>query len=275
MAVRQVTAVYFSPTGGTRRAALAVARGLAQGLGCPLVQRDLTRPDDRREEAAFGSGEAVVAAMPTYAGRLPNKIAPELERILSGQRTPVVAVSVYGGRSVGDALSELCGLLGRRGFLVKGAAAAAAQHAFTDRLASGRPDAQDEAELFSFGLRAAGQLLAEGEVPPGRVGSDPPGPYYTPLQEDGAPAVFLKAKPFTNPAACLHCGRCASLCPMGSISREDPAQVPGICIKCQACVRGCPVGAKFFEDAQFLSHVRMLERDFSALRRENCFYLPE
>ena len=57
---------------------------------------------------------------------------------------------------------------------------------------------------------------------------------------------------------------------MGSIDRGDPFSVPGICIKCQACVRKCPVGARYFDDPQFLSHVRMLERDHRD-RKENVY----
>ena len=56
---------------------------------------------------------------------------------------------------------------------------------------------------------------------------------------------------------------CAALCPMGSISRDDPAEVTGVCIKCHACVRNCPTGAKYFDDEAFLSHKAMLERDYT------------
>ena len=62
---------------------------------------------------------------------------------------------------------------------------------------------------------------------------------------------------------CVDCGLCAAVCPMGSISAEDPSQVNGICIKCQACVKKCPTGAKYFDDAAFLSHVAMLEQNFT------------
>ena len=50
---------------------------------------------------------------------------------------------------------------------------------------------------------------------------------------------------------------------MGSISLEDPAQVTGICIKCQACIKKCPTGAKYFDDPAFLSHVAMLEENYT------------
>ena len=94
-------------------------------------------------------------------------------------------------------------------------------------------------------------------------GDDPVTAYYTPLGTDGKPAVFLKAKPKTDPEKCTKCGICATVCPMGSIPKDAPDTCTGICIKCHACVRNCPTGAKYFDDEAFLSHKAMLERDYT------------
>ena len=64
--------------------------------------------------------------------------------------------------------------------------------------------------------------------------------------------------------ACTRCGLCVRICPMGSITPEDPSSVPGICIKCCACVKECPVGAKAFTDPGFLSHLAQLEANYQA-----------
>ena len=58
---------------------------------------------------------------------------------------------------------------------------------------------------------------------------------------------------------------------MGSIDRET-MEATGLCVKCQACVRKCTRRAKFFEDADFLSHVAMLEQNYTR-RAENTVLL--
>ena len=73
------------------------------------------------------------------------------------------------------------------------------------------------------------------EIPaPVQVDGDADAPYYRPRGLDGEPKNFLKAKPQTDRSKCTGCGVCAALCPMGSISREDPAEVTGVCIKCHS-----------------------------------------
>ena len=89
---------------------------------------------------------------------------------------------------------------------------------------------------------------------------------------DGLPAKFLKAKPLTDMEKCTKCGICAKVCPLGSISFEDFSEVSGICIKCQACVVKCPEGAKYFDDAAFLSHVKMLEQNFTRRSEPECYW---
>ena len=151
------------------------------------------------------------------------------------------------------------------GFHVVAGAGVPTEHVFSAKLAPGRPNGDDLAGLAAFGRQVAEKVAALTEAPaqPVEVRGEFPAPYYTPKGTDGKPAVFLKAKPKTDPAKCNGCGVCAAVCPMGSVSAEDPSQVNGICIKCQACVKKCPTGAKYFDDAAFLSHVAMLEQNFT------------
>ncbi len=58
---------------------------------------------------------------------------------------------------------------------------------------------------------------------------------------------------------------------MGAIDPKNTALVPGTCIKCQACVRKCTKHAKYFDDPAFLSHVAMLEANFTEPKENQLF----
>ena len=254
-----------------------MAAGAAEALACPAEVSSFTLPREREEERHFSSDELLIIGSPTYAGKLPNKILPEFQEKLRGEHTPVLLFVSYGNRNFDNSLAELLSVLRTNGFLPLAAAAFACRHAFSDRICPERPRVEELAEARSFAARAAEALKAadpavlEAASLAFTVPGDAEAPYYVPKGEDGAPAKFLKAKPLTDLSKCLHCGACAAHCPMGSIDAADTSNVPGICIKCQACVRGCKQGAKYFEDAAFLSHVRMLEQNFAAPEKENLY----
>ena len=229
--------------------------------------------ENRCKAYHFTQSDLVIMGMPVYAGRVPNKILPSLSECFAGNGAKVIPVSVYGNRSFDDGLMELKLALEDKGFRTIGAAAVASQHAFSNILAAGRPDEQDLTEIKSFTERVAENIKednADGIITV--EGNNPVMPYYTPLKEDGTPAKFLKAKPVTDTAKCVSCGLCSAVCPMGSIDDEDFSLVEGVCIKCQACVKGCPQGAKVFKDEEFLSHVKMLEKNYQR-RGENHFFV--
>ncbi len=271
MSVRRISAIYFSPTGGTRNAVRTLAKMLGAALAIPCQEVDFTLPAARQEEYRFDKHDLVILGSPVYAGRLPNKIMPDWKRCVLGEGAIAVPVVVYGNRSYGGALMEFRKILEENGFRVAGAAAVVSRHAFTDALAAGRPDEADRAEIQAFADGLAEKLRDPANFSPMTLPPDAEiPPYYTPLKEDGTPAKFLKAVPETDPNQCDLCGTCREVCPMGSI--DGNAQTTGTCIKCQACVRRCPNGAKTFTDADFRSHVAMLEKNYTK-RAANAFFL--
>lgn len=272
MQITQVHAVYFSATGNTRKMTTTLANALAASFDVPLEVHDFTLPAAREERYAFAAQDLVVFGMPTYAGKLPNKLLDFVKSGFSGGGALCVPLVTFGNRSFDNSLAELCACLEADGFHTIGAGAFACRHAFTDALAAGRPDHDDMAALAKLGSAVVGRVVKMTTVPaPVAVDGDADAPYYRPLGLDGEPKVFLKAKPQTDPDKCIRCGVCASLCPMGSISADDVSAVTGVCIKCHSCVRNCPVGAKYFDDPAFLSHRAMLERDYTRRAEDKIF----
>ncbi len=280
MKIRRIRAVSFSPTGGTKKIVRLLADTMGEKLHLPVEEISFTLPEERKRTYTFSGEDLLLLGLPVYAGRIPNKILPDVESAFHGNRTPAIAVSVFGNRSFDDGLMELALLLEDRGFLLTAAAAAVSRHAFSDEIGAGRPDGQDLEELRAFAGKAAQKIKelqkqqqpAIGATALKITGHNPVGPYYTPLRADGQPARFLKAKPVTDMERCVRCGCCATACPMGSIDAADTSMLNGICIKCQACIRICPVHAKSFVDEDFLSHKEMLKEHYKR-RAENAFFL--
>lgn len=263
MEMRKITAVCFSAAGVTDKTVRILAEVLASELLLPLTCRSFTRPAERAEVLEFNDEDLVIVGSPTYAGRMPNKIAPDFQAKLQGNGALAVPVVTFGNRSFDNALAELCAVLETNNFHTIAAGAFPGRHAFTDALGEGRPDWDDKRKIQDFARQISAKLKKMEEVPaPVQVPGDPAAPYYTPKGLDGEPVKFLKAKPRTDMSKCCGCGVCARACPMGAIDPVNVAETPGTCIKCQSCVRKCTHHAKYFDDPAFLSHVAMLEKNF-------------
>ena len=281
MNLKSVSAVFFSPTGSTRRAVLEISELIAIKSGIPVREIDFTLPEARKKARKFEAGDLVIFGTPVYAGRIPNKILPAVQTLFEGNGALAVPVVTFGNRSFDNALIELRIELEEHGFHTIAGAAFVAEHVFSNKLAAGRPDEKDLQIICGFAEAVAEKIkgfkegpldgMAEIPAPISVKGIEPVPAYYRPLQEDGSPANFLKAKPKTSDS-CNDCGICVRVCPMGSISPEDFRTVTGVCIKCQACVKSCPAGAKYFDDPVMLSHTRMLEQHYER-RAENEVFL--
>ena len=223
-----VTLIEFSPTGGTGKA----ARALAEGLGPVTARIDLANRSTDFASAAVDPGTVAVVAVPSFGGRVPALAAERLAAI-DGAGAAGIAVAVYGGRAYEDTLVELVDLCQAAGLRPVATLAALAQHSILPQYAAGRPDADDLACLADA-ARAIAAKLADGDD------AVPSVPGSRPYKKAGAASLVPKAG-----SACDGCGLCAARCPAGAIDAKSCRTADkALCIGCMRCVRDCPRQAR-------------------------------
>lgn len=241
---------HFSPTGGTKK----VADAIAAGLDAPVVEMDLTKEDVR---VPLGDHDALIAVLPVFAGRVPQI---SLERLaeLKGSGQKAVAVVVYGNREFDDALLETKNALEANGFRVIAAAAFIAEHSIVRTIAARRPDAQDEALCRQFAKDVTAKLEKPTSV--SVPGNDP--------------YVELKPSPF-HPTAdenCVRCGICAQQCPVCAIPLDDPSRTNNdVCINCMRCVQVCPVSSRSLPVPFVAGATKMLSEKAAGYKKPAIF----
>lgn len=216
--------ILFSPTGGTKR----VADILMNALCNESIQVNLMDREADFSAQTFQPQDVCLAAVPSFGGRVPA-VAMERLHKLKGNGARVVLVAVYGNRAYEDTLLELEDGLKAAGFQPIAAVAAVAEHSILRQFAAGRPDQTDRRELEAFGAEIARRIQA------GTVPEDLALPGNRPYKKLGT----LPSKPVAT-EDCGTCGKCAKVCPVGAIHKEDPSKTdPEVCISCMACVSAC------------------------------------
>ena len=241
MEIKQIT---FSPTGGTKKVADSVCKGLdIENMECI----DLCVPESKIAALTIGTDDIAVVAAPVFGGRIPALAVERISRI-KGNGAKCVVIAVYGNRAYDDALLELRDVMTHAGYCVVAAIAAVAEHSIIRDYGAGRPDTEDIAELGAMGGRIA-EAIRQNNV---NDKLSIPGNYpYKKTMGGPIPSAGKK---------CNECGTCARACPVGAISLDNIHKTDKTkCISCMKCISVCPNSARKIDTAMHFAIKTMLK----------------
>ncbi|WP_157151024.1 4Fe-4S binding protein [Brachyspira sp. SAP_772] len=223
--------IVFSPTGGTKKVADAVALEISQKNNGSIEEVDLTDYNMDFSSVAISKDDIAILAVPSYAGRVPAVASKRISQI-KGNGANTVIVCVYGNRDYDDTLIELYDIAKESNFKVTSAIAAIAKHSIAYKYASNRPDENDINKLKEFASKIinASELLDEHKLKGNR-----------PYKKIGKISVAPKTK--NN---CNNCKLCVNKCPVQAINIKNPKKIDkNKCISCMRCVSICNYSAKY------------------------------
>ncbi len=271
--VDSLTAIYFSPTGTTKKLVQALCKGFE---GAVVGEWDLTRPASR--DLLSGrkvSDDLLVIGLPVYEERIPKIILPFLNN-LEGHGQPVVMVAVYGNVSPGMLLPDLAKLLKKKRFFIAAGVEVVAEHSFSSDalpIAKGRPDEIDLQYATDCGKKIRNYLESHDNLREPLIRGELL--LMAKVLPDDAARVFT-SKPDVDLNKCIRCGICAEWCPGGAIDRLSLKIEDNLCIRCFSCVKRCPAAAR---EIRFKPHLGWLAKPVfrrkGRKRREAVLHLSE
>lgn len=249
-----VTAAYYSPTGGVKAATV----GLARALDSSAAELDLSAPVLARSYD-FGPDDLVVFGGPVFGGCLPDPMLQAL-RTCRAHGALAVAAAVYGNRAFDDALLQLSDVLTELGFTVIAGAGLLARHSLATEIAANRPDADDFTDYAHYATAISRKLERADHSIPAMPGNRPCTPFKkcsnTPVASD----------------TCTHCGLCARECPVQAIDPVTLVADTSRCFMCMRCAFICPEGGRALPKEVADSYHQMLS-GLANIRRPNELFL--
>lgn len=234
---KNIALVWFSGTGGTRRAAMELESALSD-LGARVesirICRDAAAPD--------ASTQALGVLFPVHAFHEPKPVRAYLKTLPPGEGKPAFVLSVSGG-------GDMCPNTASRVSVVKQLARKGYRVDYEGMLvlpsnigiATGFPLDRLLLDLLPARAAAVAAILDREEPRHPRVlAVDRFLAWSGRLEERGARRFGRNIKP--GPA-CTGCGQCRDLCPTANIRMDGEKPVFGNdCAFCMGCIYTCPAG---------------------------------
>lgn len=229
--------VYFTGTGNSRYC----AQMLADQLNDACVDAFHFIRDGIAAELASDSPWVFVT--PTYGWQLPHVFMDFVRRgCFTGSRDAYFVMTC--GSEIGNAAPKNQALCEEKGLRYRGTLQVVMPENYIAMFNA--PEETEAREIVATarpGLEKGIACIREGrDFPTRRVGM------VDKLKSGIVNSVFyrvcIKAKPFTVSDACVGCGKCEKVCPLGNIRLQNGKPVwEDCCTHCMACICGCPTGS--------------------------------
>jgi NAD(P)H dehydrogenase (quinone) len=238
-----ITIVYFSQTGQTRKVAEAMATGLRKKKHtvCVSAIQDID-PSDIKKCDLLGVGS------PCFESQAPSAVKTWIHTWPAIQDKPAFVFATAGG-APGRVLYDLTRYLRKKGAKVIGGfmSRGMVHHpapCLIGRLPN-RPNAKDLTEARTFALAVDKHLQSgnAGTMPESRPDALKPTLGFYQLVGLIAKPFLLRIilpKPKLTQSLCNQCQICAKECPVQSIKLEPYPVLDGRCIRCYHCQNVCP-----------------------------------
>ncbi len=231
--------VWFSGTGNSRY----VARRLARLVG----DSDMSLSAALEHSVALAPGEALGLVFPVYGWGLPPRVAHDLCGLLSHIAPSVAYVYVVltCGDDIGRTDREVCRCFARYGFAVDAVWSVVMPNTYV-ALPGFDVDAPDvvaqklaalPARLSAISQTVLTRRHGVRDVRPGAL------PWLkSHIVRPLFNSLFVNDRPFCCSDACISCGRCVQVCPVGNVTLTAAGrpQWHGSCTACMACYHHCP-----------------------------------